>query len=397
MNTKSKNLFLYYLQYSTYSCINLIAVGAVFQTFMLECGIDETRVSLCISALQIIQTLTMLFIAKAAENIKSVLKTIAICLFSHSLLLSSMLFICLKQNISINTKYIILFAAGVIFNLFFSLYNILSYKQPHHIMNIRDYGKASGQSGVISGALGVLTTASMSFALSRFSYFRTMTIICIIGLVLTAISSLISFVYTPLKFDDTKNQIEKINIFHYKPFYQLLIPNFMRGISTGMFNLIAVIGYYCNVLDSTAATILVTLSQIAMLISCQSFSFLAKKRKTALLCLISSIALLIFLPLMLLGNSKILFLGFYFIVFFFLNYIAYGVPVIVAEHIDYNCLGQYTAWRMGLFTLGVALGGALVPVLLKFVGGMATLAICGAAMLPCGIGYYIFEKSKAKY
>ena len=82
--------------------------------------------------------------------------------------------------------------------------------------------------------------------------------------------------------------------------------------------------------------------------------------------------------------------------FFFNNYISYGVPVIVAENIDYNCLGQYTAWRMALFTGGVAIGGVLVPILLELIGGSGTLLVSGLAMLPCGVGYYLFDRQCKK-
>ena len=76
--------------------------------------------------------------------------------------------------------------------------------------------------------------------------------------------------------------------------------------------------------------------------------------------------------------------------------VAYGVPVLVANRIDYRCLGQYTAWRMGLFTLGVALGGACVPALLQWIGPTGTLIVCGVTLLPCGIGYYRFEKDASE-
>lgn len=99
---------------------------------------------------------------------------------------------------------------------------------------------------------------------------------------------------------------------------------------------------------------------------------------------------------MLAGGAKTVFIIFYFISFLFVNYINLAVPVAVAEYIDYNCLGQYTAWRMALFTLGVSLGGLVVPILLNSVGGFVTLLICGITMLPCGIGYYIFEKNRRK-
>ena len=391
-----KNLILFYLQSAAYSAVNLIAVGTIFQTFMLESDIDEAKVSFCVTAFQVIQTLTMLLISKAAENIKSVLQVVGIGYLAYSILIASMLFICFKTNISVNSKFAILFITGSVVSLFIGLINILSYKMPHHIMDIKDYGRATGQSGVISGVLGIVITSLMTLALNKFDFFKTMTVVCVFGICLSCIAGRISFIYYPLNINQKTQKYENINIFRYKPFYQLLVPNFMRGFSTGIFNLVAVIGYHSNVLDGASAALLITISQISTLLGSQSYSFFAKKQKNGLLCLISSVVMLISTPLMLLGGTKTVFIIFYFISFLFVNYINIAVPVVVAEYIDYNCLGQYTAWRMALFTLGVSLGGFVVPLLLNSIGGFGTLLVSGITMLPCGIGYYIFEKNKRK-
>lgn len=95
---------------------------------------------------------------------------------------------------------------------------------------------------------------------------------------------------------------------------------------------------------------------------------------------------------MVLTGIKSIFYILYFVIFLFVNYISISIPVLVAEKIDYNCLGQYTAWRMALFTFGIGAGGVVVPLLLKYVGAIGTLVVCGIAVLPCGIGYYMFER-----
>lgn len=393
---KNKNYTLYYLQTAAYSCVNLIAVGTIFQTFMLECGIDEAKVSLCVSIIQLVQTASMLLLSRFAENIKNVLKAVAVCLFAQVIPLIAMFSICLFSGVSVDLKYILLFGTGLILSVFMGVYNILAYKQPHHIMKITEYGKVSGQSGVIAGILGALVTTAIAFAVKSFSYFGTMMVVSIVGIVLALVSGFVNYVYTPFNPSNKNKNAEKINIFRYKPFYQLLVPNFLRGVSTGIFNLIAVIGYHSEILDKSTAAVLATLSQVATLVGCQTYAFIAAKRKSGLICLVSSLVMLIVLPLMPLSGSSIGFVTLYFIAFFFNNYIAYGVPVIVAENIDYNCLGQYTAWRMALYTAGVSIGGILVPVLLGAFGGAGTLLVSGITMLPCGIGYYIFDRQCKK-
>ena len=132
----SRNIVLFYLGQAGYGCVSLIAVGTIFQTFMLECGISEANVLVCVSAIQVVQTVSMLLLAKFAENIKKIFLSIAVCIFAQVLPLGAMLFICLNTGVSVGFKYMLLFATGLILSLFMGLFNILLYKQPYHIMEI---------------------------------------------------------------------------------------------------------------------------------------------------------------------------------------------------------------------------------------------------------------------
>ena len=186
----------------------------------------------------------------------------------------------------------------------------------------------------------------------------------------------------------------KINIFKYKPFYQLIVPNFARGFSLGILNLITVIGYSCKIIDSSSAGIIATVMQIATLISCQTYAIIVRKCKNGKLIILASVVFCIVAPMITLFGKAPLFYLFYFIAYFFINFVAYAVPVLVATHIEYSVLSQYTAWRMALFTLGTAIGSAVVPFLLNTLGATGTLIVSGVTLLPCGIGYYMFERKK---
>ena len=387
-----KNIPLFYLQQVAFSLTQIIAFGTIFCTFMLESGISDTEISLCTSIFQVIQTATMLLVSRLAENKKIVLKGVGICCFSYALVMAAMLFLSINKNVPVNTSYVILLTVGSVVSLFVGLYNVLCYKQPHLIMDIKNYGKIIGQIGVISGLLGIAVSTAMSFLCKNYDYFSVMTFVCIFGIILAVVSGLISFFFIPIDGESVTKSEKSINIFRYKPFYQLFVPNLLRGFSTGIFGLITVIGYHCEILDSAGAVALVTASQIATLLSSQCFSFISQRNKNGILCLVSSIVCLVCFPAITAGGSKTLFIVFYFIAYLFFNFINNAIPVMVALHIDYNCLGQFTAWRMGIYTLGTAIGGACVPILLKWLGSFNTLLIAGITMLVCGVGYYIFDK-----
>jgi len=387
-----KNHFLYCAQYTIYSFMYLVVAGTIFQTFMLECGIDEAKASFSISVFQIVQTATMFLLSGVLEKVKNVLVGVSIYMLSYLIPFSAMTFISFGFCTSVDAGYVILFICGTLIGLFHGCYTAMFYKMPHLIMDMKDYGKVSGQSGAMAGVFGIVMSAAVSFLISRFEYFSAMIPILIVCSAFALVAAFIGFSFTRVDAAEKFSATEKINLFKYKPFYILMVPNLGRGVSTGVINLIAIIGYHENIIDSTTAAVMVTVSQIATFVGCQSFSAIASKHKNGLLCLFSSIGLVVFMPMMIIGKNHVVFLVFYFIAFVLNMYISYAAPVIIAEKIDYGCLGQYSAWRMGLTTLGTSLGSALVPILLEWVGAGGVLLFGGISMLPFGIGYYLFEK-----
>ncbi|MBQ3151453.1 MAG: hypothetical protein IJB86_09445 [Clostridia bacterium] len=394
MKVSTRNYWTYYLQTAAYNIALMLSSGAVMQTFMLECGIGEERVSLYVSVLQIVQTAVMLLVSKATENIRNIRLAVAVSFIAYIPFFSVMMYLCGERGIAVDTKYIIIFAVSLLLNIFVGLYSIVSYKLPHIIMDMRDYGTVLGQSGVIAGILSMLFSSAMTVTLKKGEYMSVMRLFFAIGIVIGIIAIVASFLFKQISHGADTTDKTKINFFKYKPFYRLIIPNFMRGFSLGIFNLITVIGYSCGLLDSSSAAIIATVTQISMLVSCQTYSLLVRKVRNGIIVLSASIVFCVTAPMMTATSSKLWFYVFYFIAYFFVNYVAYSVPVIVANHIDYNVLSQYTAWRMALFTLGIAAGGALVPILLNLIGHTGTLIVCGLTILPCGIGYYLFEHSQ---
>ena len=71
-----------------------------------------------------------------------------------------------------------------------------------------------------------------------------------------------------------------------------------------------------------------------------------------------------------------------------------AVPVMVLRIVDYDTVGQYTAWRMMIHTSGTAIAGFICIPMLEMFGGIVTLASAGIMLLICAIAYYIIEKQK---
>lgn len=396
MRERNLNHILYLVQNALYSILIALSSGSVFQSFMLESGIGENEVSVYVSVIQVAQLATMLLLSKAADMVKDVRKAVGLTLSMFLPFFLTVFFVCYERDLAVDVKYGILFGVSILLNLVLGFYMVISYKLPHHVMDIRDYGKITGVSGVVSGFACMLISMAIPFLLKRWDYFDTMSLFFGVGIVASIAVPIVCMKFKELGAGVIASPKQRINIFRYRPFYQLLIPNFMRGFSTGILNLITVIGYACGALDSATAAIVVVLTQAATLIGSQVYSLLAGRYRNGVLLLIATIAFSVAVSMMVVGNTTGVFLTCYFFAYFFMCQLSIGVPVLVANRIEYSCLGQYTAWRMALHTLGTALGGICVPILLNWVGAFGTLLVCGITMLPCGIGYYLFEKQCIK-
>ncbi len=393
MREKNRNHTLYLIYGALYVVLTTLSSGSIFQSFLLESGVEKDAVALFVSVSQVAQTSTMLLLSKAADAVKDVRKGIALTLsiflpFFVTLLSASCAF-----GMAADVKHTILFTVSFLFNLVFGFYVVLSYKLPHHIMDIRDYGKITGVSGVISGVVGMMLSVAITFFLGRYDYFDTMSVFFGIGIVISVAVPVICMNFRMVETSIPTVPKQRINIFRYKPFYLLLLPNFMRGFSTGILSLITVIGYATGVLDSSTAAIVVMVTQVASLLSSQLYSIQVGKHPNGRILLVASIAFCVITPITAVPDTTWVFLIIYFFAYFLMNHITIAVPVLVANRIEYTCLGQYTAWRMALHTLGMALGGMCVPFLLDSIGAFGTLLVCGITMLPCGIGYHVFEKN----
>ena len=101
------------------------------------------------------------------------------------------------------------------------------------------------------------------------------------------------------------------------------------------------------------------------------------------------------MPTLLIGKQPIVFLTVYFVINFITIIINNQVPVAVTKIVPYNYIGQYSALRQVLHTIGTAIGSGSVIFMLDCLGGYATLSIMGAFQLISGFFYYIYMKNQA--
>ncbi len=368
--------------------------GSVIQAFLLENGLSEAMVTSYLSVVQIVQVSVMLVLSLIIDKIKNVLRVFAWSQVLQLSLFLSLVFLCLAGGVDITFKYILVFSTGIITNIIQAVYNVVCYKAPYHIIDMTNYAKITGTLGVIVGLSGIVVSAIMSFMTYRMDYNAAMLCFFIFGVICMLTSFSLSMRFTPVKpkTHHSHGEVKKVSLLKYKPFYLLILPNITRGFCLGILSVSMTIGFSMGITDKSSGAVLTLILQIAAVISCLIFTFIAKRNNDGLIILVSTVMLAISMPAMLIGKSLSVFYVMYFFANFFISFINNTVPVAITKVVDYEYIGQYSSWRMLLHTFGVALSNAVVTPLMSAVGGMGLIFIAVACQLFSGVAYFIFLK-----
>lgn len=383
------NKIKYYVHQVLSSLIILLTYGAVLQTFLIEYGLSEQQVNVYSSVMQIFQVATILLFSKVADRTRNIIKMSALMRLFEIPMIAMLLVLCFFTEINIVWVLVIIFALGLLYNFSMGSRSVIDYKLPYNIIDIRDYGKVTAFGGILIGIFSVVFSLALSLFQSKTEYFFSMKVVFLVSAVMifafVAATALMKQTYKmpPLE------KKQKTNIFKYKPYTHLIIPNLARGFCSGVIGLAVTIGYFTGVIDKTSSSYIVIITSAVTILGCLAYSFISKRVNDAYLHLTLGIATAVLLPLLCLGGT-VFFLVAYSIIFFVKIIVDYSVPVTITKIIDYKIAGQYSAWRMLLHTLGASLSGFVCIPLFNLIGVMPTMILTGLLQLVCGVGYFIY-------
>lgn len=376
-----------------YTILSLIATtvitGSVLQTFMLEKGFSEESVGLYFSIMQMIQIVTMLFLSKWVDGIKNVIKATASMYIFYIPFVLCLAILCF---IDVDGMFLILTGIGIVVNLAIGLINVLTYKIPYHIMDMKNYGTWSGIAGILSGVVAFAFSVLLTFLQKKFAYFEAMKYIFAIALIASSLLVIVVFSYKRVENNvNISRDKKKIPILKYKPFTVLIFPNLLRGFCCGILSMAVTIGYFTDLLDNFSSSLLLIVTQVASILGCVAYTCFANKEK--FLLLICSIGVVITMPLMVMKNTTF-FLVFYGIAYIFITIINNAVPSAVVRIIDYEVSGQYNGNRMLLHTAGSFFASLFCGPMLKIFGPFLTMIITGVAQLVSGMVYFWYLRKR---
>ena len=181
-------------------------------------------------------------------------------------------------------------------------------------------------------------------------------------------------------------------VFKNKNTYVLLIPNFARGLSIGIFNVIATIAISTSILNETTSSYVNLILQITTFIGNMFFAFTYKRHSTKNLLLLATLGVCISFPF-LLELGVVGFFCCFAVASFFRFVMDTAIPVIITEIIPKEQIGPYTSIRMLVFTGAQAVATLLITPLKNAISYTGVLIFASVMLFICGIMYYAVAKS----
>ena len=389
------NIKKYCIYTTLYNLGFTFCTGAIMQTFLIQAGFLAEQVYVLNSLMQIMQVAMMLILTFLSGKIKRVKAVTSISCLSLSILTCVFLMGAINPELIKHGYVIAVFIVAGISYVGVGLYTILSYCLPYYTIDMNDYGRMTGISTAIAGGVSFLASLTYSLLLSKFSYMKTTAaffIIAIVCFILTGIVCASMRVKSVETDEENREKNDVISVFKNKNTYILLIPNFVRGLSVGIFNVIATIAISTSILNETTSSYINVILQIATFAGNLFFAFAYKKLSTKNLLLIATLGVCISFPL----SLEFGIVGFFFcftIASFFRIVTDTAIPVIITEIIPKEQIGPYTSIRMLIFTGAQAVATLLITPLKSAIGYTGVLIFAAVMLFICGITYYAVAKS----
>ena len=382
-----RNIKINYLISALFNVLSLVITGGIIQSFLLENGVDARRVSVFVSAMQVSEVGAMVLLAPFFEKEENLFRLGSIFYLFMLPVTAAITVISLVRGFSVDARFWIMMATGFITYMGIGLASMNGYKLPYKIFDINDYGRICAVAGMITGVISIVSSAALTRAIEAGDYHSTMAAVgALCSLMILFCSWLwLKFREVDVNADRMQKTGRKIRLLSYRPFTLLILPNIFRGLGTGAFNLFTAVGYHMGLIDSVTAGLMVTLGNIAMFLTYFVYRRLALKRIDAELILVSSTALFLLMPMAFVGNNVKVFLIVYALAFFFKVMLEMLCPVAIVPIVDYEIMSQYTAWRVALCLLGIAVAGVITIPLIDRFGVILTMAGYGLLLFAGGL------------
>lgn len=369
MKQSDKNNLLYITAYALRSAALLTATGTLMQTFLSVIGMTADMIYIHTTAVGAINVLIILLFARFADTADIIKRTFFVMLAGAFLFLAY-LPLC-SQNGNPVYGFILLLAAGCMQSVTTALHTVCDYKLPYYIIKKDEYGRIMALCGILYSGISFGTGALMTALSMKYDYTVLMFCAFIAAFILSASAGFLTLKLkniapihrTPEKKHGIRNPENSIKTVIFSPvFYKLIPANLIRGFSSGLTLIFAVIAADNLGYSEQINTAAVSVQSIASLGACALFAVLSKHISPRISVFAGSLTFLL-LPLILIPEKPVLFLVLTGIIMFGRTLIDYAVPSLLLYAVPVSEAGPYNAYRMLLHNGGSLLATSLAAVI----------------------------------
>lgn len=392
--TIKSNTVKYILFQMLYGTALTLTTGAVVQAFFEHLGLTG-KTSLYSSVIQIFQVASMMACSLWCDRLKSIIKSVGRSVCVIGTLSIALILVCLGIPSDTGDIFFFILAVSCVSSIGLGIYNVLIYKLPYSIYDIGEFGKYSALCGIVSGLCGFACTSLISYLTGVFPYRTVILIFFAVGAVFFAAATVICFSFKKIA-DFPLDEKSDIKLLRLPEFTKLIAPNILRGIGTGIMGLITVVGIKRGVLDGETSVHVATLTVLGSMCGFLFYLATVKTVRIKALTLITAFTVLVSLPLSVVTENFYFFCVMYFIAYAAVTALGNCIPVLVYGGVPREIIGKYTAWRMLFLTLGSAIPGFFMNLLLDKIGAVAVLATGGVCTAVCGVVYVVVFGKRIK-
>ena len=373
--------------------------GTLWQGLLLHNHCSQAMIGTLAAVGSIAQAVAMGLNTVIADRFKKPIRMIAIGSLPILLVFVVISALCFVGERSF--LFPILLAAVILYYAAYGFRATFSYKIPYLTIKMEHYGRLTAVVGLVSNLFCIVVSAGIPFFLEKVDYMKGMLLLYIVCAVFVGTASILSLrmkIINEMPASSARPTLRELlsdkSVTHLAP------ANFLRGVAVGVITSLTLVAAELYELDSVALSTLVSLTTLGSVLGNFLYTVLGKANFLSILCLISSVTLLVFGPMAALSSSWTVFM-----VLFTILQIAYiivsgTIPVMLAKITPYRIIGGCTSLRMMVTMAGTALSGWLAGLVLEHTEGVLPsvilLLVAGLSQFYCGIAYHIFYHKAQK-
>lgn len=386
MRQNSKNVTLRLISGGLETVVLQCSTGTLLQALLASIGFGANAIYIHSTLVQAVTVLTILLASRWADH-GDLIKRNAFVWGFHGVMFLGYLPICMLHQANIFT-YCLLMAVSILQSITNGLNTVCTYKLPYYIYEGNSYGFVSAVIGIVSNVLSFFIGLLMSYLSSRYAYAQLMLVAMLVSFGFSVVASILRSRFKKLQSDiqktpQQKKDVPMRDILLHPTFVKLLPANLTRGIANGATAVFAVIASTNLGYSESVVSAIVSVSSVAMLISCGIMMVSNGHISPRILIFMGSIGML-GLPFLLIPNQPALFLLLVGIILFGRNLVDVAVPILLVKAVPAQIAGPYHAWRMVIHN-----GGTLLATVLATMMPMhALLIVAAACQLYSGFVYW---------